>query len=67
MIGALILAAWLAGLVGFVGGAGFVAYRKDGVKLIGRQFVAEVATLLAGLSFILFVLQPLLVGWGFGP
>lgn len=55
MVGAIILAAWLALLAGFVGGSAWVAYRQEGVTLIGRRFVAEVATLMAGMSFILYV------------
>lgn len=55
MVGAIIFAAWLALLVGFVGGSAWVAYRQEGVTLIGRRFVAEVATLMVGMCVVLYV------------
>lgn len=67
MTGAIILAAWLALLIGFVGGSAFVAYRAEGVALVGRRFVAEVATLMAGLSYVLWGLQPTLIALGVSP
>jgi hypothetical protein len=64
MTGILILAVWLALLIGFVGGSAFVAYRQEGVAIIGRRFVAEVATLLLGLTVILYVLPAIAAAFG---
>jgi hypothetical protein len=67
MTAALILAAWLALLVGFVGGLALHAYRLEGVALITRRFVAEIATLCVGLGYVLYGLQPTLIAFGVVP
>lgn len=67
MTGALILTGWLMLLVGFVGGLALHAYRLEGVALITRRFVAEIATLCVGLGYVLYGLQPTLVALGVGP
>lgn len=64
MIGAIIIAAWIALLSGFVGGLALHAYKLAGVALITRRFVAEIATLLLGLSYVLYGLQPTLIALG---
>jgi len=57
--GLAILALWLAGLCTFVGGFAFHA-RLQGVRLLTRQFLAELLVLAAFLSLVLY--GPALLG-----
>lgn len=45
MIGAVLVAFWIAGLAGVVGGLAWHAYWLDGVALLTRRFLAELVTL----------------------
>ncbi|MFE0757211.1 hypothetical protein ACFW16_24845 [Inquilinus sp. NPDC058860] len=60
--GLVILAVWLAGLSGLVGGLAWHAYWLHGVRVVTRQFVAETLILIALLSLVLY--GPHFVGLG---
>ncbi len=60
--GLLILAVWLAGLSGLVGGLAWHAYWLHGVRVVTRQFIAETLILIALLILVLY--GPHFVGVG---
>lgn len=67
MTSALIISAWIALNIGFAGGAAFVAHRQCGVQILAGKFLAEVATLMAGLSAVLWGLPFAARVWGIAP
>lgn len=67
MIGAIILAAWIALNLGLAGGALFVAQRRHGIQVLTAKFLAETATVGALFGYVLYGLQPTLVAIGVGP